>query len=668
MVPKTRTGYRPDIDGLRAIAVISVIAYHIGSSTFTGGFVGVDVFFVISGYLISSIILKEVRAGSFTIVKFYERRAKRILPALAGILAFCYLIGILILSPKELRDLCRNAIATILSCSNILFWWKTNYFSPSADQNPMLMTWSLGVEEQFYLFFPPLLILLAKVAPRRQFAIVASIVMSSFAASVAVMHRSQSATFFLLPTRAWELGAGVLLSMAESSDTAGDWAARRPWLANCMGALGLTMIAYPVIAYKSQTPFPGLTAIPPVVGAVLIISARLSFANRLLSIRPLVFIGLMSYSLYLWHWPLLSFARISADRPITVSMAFAIALLSTGAAYLSYRFIEIPFRKPVSGTPVLLRRYALVCLLLLAPGALIFKVQGLPSRNAAAANIDRLSDAVTNEPCIAPYGSSQIDLAAACRPDSAGPAVLLWGDSHAHAIAPAMRVAAVQSGFGFYETTKSSCPPLQSVTRNAVGHPLHANQCTAFNRNVEDLISQHPEIKTVVLAAYWSAPFRGQSDGVRYISDGEAPESVSPQRSQQNLETGLTQAMTFLKQARKNVIVVEDNPFLNFDPPRRALASIIGPRRLIASLVSPQTVSDDNDLTRDFYNHDNDPARAVIARVLSRKPDIRWLDLSSGLCNDRGCRFSDRDGLLYVDPQHLSPNGAQRALADFRFR
>jgi hypothetical protein len=231
-----------------------------------------------------------------------------------------------------------------------------------------------------------------------------------------------------------------------------------------------------------------------------------------------------------------------------------------------------------------------------------------------------------------------------------------------------MRVAAVQSGFGFYETTKSSCPPLQSVTRNAVGHPLHANQCTAFNRNVEDLISQHPEIKTVVLAAYWSAPFRGQSDGVRYISDGEAPESVSPQRSQQNLETGLTQAMTFLKQARKNVIVVEDNPFLNFDPPRRALASIIGPRRLIASLVSPQTVSDDNDLTRDFYNHDNDPARAVIARVLSRKPDIRWLDLSSGLCNDRGCRFSDRDGLLYVDPQHLSPNGAQRALADFRFR
>ena len=336
--------YRREIDGLRALAVIPVMLFHAGFEAFGGGYVGVDVFFVISGYLITSIILTERQAGSFSIVGFYERRARRILPALFLMMFACLPLAWYWMLPGDMKEFSQSLIAVSLFGSNLLFWRQSGYFDTAAELKPLLHTWSLAVEEQYYLFFPLFLILVWKAGKRKGLVMLVALMCVSFALAQWGTLRHPSATFFLLPTRGWELLMGALVAYylfsSERKRIAGGL------LADCLGAIGLLLIGYAIVAFTSQTPFPGAYAFVPTAGVALIIlfATKETIVGKLLGGRMLVGIGLISYSAYLWHQPLIAFSKhASAVKPDAIVLV-ALLISSLALAYLSWRFVELPFR------------------------------------------------------------------------------------------------------------------------------------------------------------------------------------------------------------------------------------------------------------------------------------------------------------------------------------
>lgn len=329
--------YRPEIDGLRAVAVLPVIAYHAGLPGFSGGFVGVDVFFVISGYLITGILAGDLAAGRFSVARFYERRARRILPALFVVLALSAVAAQLLLMPPAFRDFSASVFAVVLFLSNMLFISEVDYFAPAAENTPLLHTWSLAVEEQFYILFPLILWLLWRIGRGRALAWgVLAVTLASLVFSEWAWRSNPAASFYFLPSRAWELGAGALCALVPLRPRAG---ARQ-----VLGLAGLAAIAVAVGFYDRSVPFPSLWALLPVGGAVALILAEGGAAGRLLSLRPMVAIGLISYSAYLWHYPLFVFVRLAWGGDPGVLAMSGLGLLSLGLAALSWRYVERPFR------------------------------------------------------------------------------------------------------------------------------------------------------------------------------------------------------------------------------------------------------------------------------------------------------------------------------------
>lgn len=340
MVLKPRTSYRPEIDGLRAVSVLGVLLYHAGLG-FPGGYVGVDVFFVISGFLISGIILKDLNAGVFTLRRFWARRIRRIVPAVSVMVCLSLVAGYFLLEPDDFEDLSKSAIAQTLMYANVFFLNDAGYFSELSDYKPLLHTWTLAVEEQFYLFFPLLLALIYKLQKRRVFLMLFAIAGTSLAAGIYLIVGSPLECFYLLPMRAWELLAGALLAVAQHRIHLS-----KP-SSEVLAWTGLAMIFAAMLLFSAETPFPGSMALLPVLGASAFIASSCNqtpTAARLLSARPAVFVGLISYSLYLWHWPLFSFSKhVFIDVTFTIRMSLVV--LSFALAYLSWRFIENPFRK-----------------------------------------------------------------------------------------------------------------------------------------------------------------------------------------------------------------------------------------------------------------------------------------------------------------------------------
>jgi peptidoglycan/LPS O-acetylase OafA/YrhL len=337
--------YRPEIDGLRAVAIVPVVLYHAGLSWVSGGFVGVDVFFVISGYLITSIILAERRAGRFSLADFYARRIRRIFPALFAVMAASYPIAFAVMGPVGMAEFAGSVTAATLFLANLYFYDISGYFATAAEMKPLLHTWSLAVEEQFYLFFPALVLLTWRLGARRQVAMLAALAVLSLAlAQWDIAEGKADRAFFMLQTRLWELMAGALCASWLASPRG--QALRAGGRARHGALLGLALILFAVLAYDGETRFPGLAALPPVLGAVLVIlfATRQSLAGRLLSWRPMVLVGLVSYSFYLWHVPLLVFTRIGTGRDDLALMLGACALAFV-LACLSWRHVERPFRR-----------------------------------------------------------------------------------------------------------------------------------------------------------------------------------------------------------------------------------------------------------------------------------------------------------------------------------
>ena len=333
--------YRADIDGLRAIAVMAVIFFHADIPGFSGGFVGVDVFFVISGFLITSIILTDIQADKFSIARFYERRVRRIFPALFPVIAFTFVAGFFIFDYKAFKQLGQSISGTTLFASNILFWIQSGYFDSPSLQKPLLHTWSLAVEEQFYIFFPLLLFGISRFLNKKYLPWLIVSGTLSLLSSIWGVYNQPSTTFYLVPTRSWELLVGSILALGVISTP------QSTFVRHVLSIVGLGLIFYSVGFYNKFTVFPGHNAIVPVLGTALIIFSGIdgsSGISKMLGLKPLVFIGLISYSLYLWHWPLLVFTKYILFRELSAIEISGIIMLTFVISALSLQFIERPFR------------------------------------------------------------------------------------------------------------------------------------------------------------------------------------------------------------------------------------------------------------------------------------------------------------------------------------
>ena len=655
-------GYRADIDGLRAIAVTSVVLFHAGLTSLSGGFVGVDIFFVISGYLIGAHIYRDISVGRFSLGRFYQRRAKRILPALFFVLLVCYAMSWFLLAPAELESFGRYAVASVIAVSNLLAWHTANYFAPGTDQNPLLMTWSLGVEEHFYIVFPLLMLVAAKASKLTGerlrvllFGMMAGAGVLSFGASLVLTRTHPSAAFYLLPTRAWELAVGVLMAIYEAGDSGsaeGAYGGSR-W-SELRSGVGLSAVLFAILAYGDSTPFPGVAAIAPVIGAALILSAPHARVNRwLLSSRPFRWVGLVSYSWYLWHWPLLSFARICADKPITKAVALGLVTAALGLAWVSYRFVEQPFRHSKMAANPLLRRYAAACLLFSLPGVLLVATHGAPRRFPLLARQEEEISSATH-PCVGDVA----ELAPQeCLPAPDGrPAVALVGDSHANALVWQMRRLAADANVRLYTLTHTTCPPLIGMAQSSATAEAQS-ECGKENDAAIKFVASDPTVHVVVLAGFWSAPWMYWGG---YHRAGDRS-SVSPEENEKNFEEGLDATIAILQQAGKRVILVQDSETLRFDPVRRVRAYLIPARGWVRRRVQGETAAPGRAMDAEMYWRENEAAAEIVAKIAAQR-GVAIFDLRPRLCGADSCAFYDDGVLLYQDTNHLSPAGATLAM------
>jgi peptidoglycan/LPS O-acetylase OafA/YrhL len=487
--------YRADVDGLRAIAVLSVVFFHLARRVLPGGYLGVDMFFVLSGYLITAIIWREVQGGRFSIVRFYDRRIRRIMPALLLILFVTTLASMVLLLPADLIGYGKSLLATLAFVANIYFWRDTNYFSAAAEQKPLLHIWSLGVEEQFYVLFPLILVLLARWWPRRTLYAIAALTIGSLTANMlAVFVGGDVPAFFLLPTRAWELGLGAILALLPAG------AAPRAATAGLVASIGALSIALGIIRPLDSHWFVP-AAVPAVIGTALLIFAGQHdspLVNRILQSRALVFVGLISYSLYLWHWPIIVFGQYYLVRDFTLpEMTAALGLMAI-CAIGTWWFVERPFRNkeiPIQRV----RLTAGVGVVFLATAAVaVLRAQGLPSRlNAEASAINQAVG--TNYRCpLSDYlalGASRACLMNLPTRKPADADVVLLGNSHAQMYEPiwaSILVAREQTGL---LVPVNGCLP--TVRANI------SRECsTVAERNLTE-ISALDRARTVIIGLNW---------------------------------------------------------------------------------------------------------------------------------------------------------------------
>jgi peptidoglycan/LPS O-acetylase OafA/YrhL len=539
-----RLKYRPDIDGLRAVAVLSVLMCHIGMPHMAGGFVGVDVFFVISGYLISAIVFGEIAAKRFSVSGFYQRRIRRIFPALFGMLLVFSIFAFVYFFPLDFVNYSSSLLSATASASNFWFARHSGYFDAQLS-NPLLHTWSLAVEEQFYIVFPIFLVLVRRFFPRRLVGAVVALFAASLIASVIAVHYDRNTAFYMPYTRAWELLLGTMLSLRlfPRMGSAG--------LRNGAAFAGAAMILYPVLSYNAGTPFPGLAALLPCVGAALIIGAGESggsLVGTMLSWRVAVFIGLISYSLYLWHWPviilvqrglLLSkqttvpdwFARlVPAYRYVSVFRYDQVVetVLSLILAVLSWRFIERPFRSGrlrMTGKPlftlagVVVGLFVVFCLTGIFTGGLKGRFPAESVRLEAYDDYRVMDKPMREGTCFITniYTFEQYDRGLCLQPKQGERNYLLLGDSHAAMIWMALSQAL--PGTNVMQATTGGCKPFV--------HSAQLPDCVKMMDFIfNDFLPQH-SVDELMLEADWQAKgLGGLTDTVQWAKQNHVPVMV----------------------------------------------------------------------------------------------------------------------------------------------
>ncbi|SES39347.1 Peptidoglycan/LPS O-acetylase OafA/YrhL, contains acyltransferase and SGNH-hydrolase domains [Rhizobium sp. NFR03] len=642
--------YRPDLDGLRALAILPVLLFHADVSLFRGGFVGVDVFFVLSGYFMARIILSDLVAGTFSFPAFYIRRIKRIIPALFTMMAVTAVIAWFRLMPEEFRYFGDSVRAAALFTANVLFRQESGYFDISAEMKPLLHTWSLSMEEQFYILFPISLFLVFSFARRYLLHITSGFILVSFVACLWATAHSPEKAFFLLHFRVWELLIGALVAFAPRPN----YDVR---VATGLSTVGLAAVLAAIFLYSDATPFPGPFAAIPVLGAALVIHAgsQSRFPAYLLTNGVAVFIGRISYSLYLWHWPIIVFYRYETGHSLTLSESLIVILLSFAAAIVSWRFIEQPARY----APVFKSRRLVLSLMggamagAVAFGFVVTRYAGLPQRlpddvyAVYAATYDQSPFfapncfANSNGDGLRPQSIRDGDLCPMGSP-SAGPAkFLVWGDSHAAAIAPAIDEAARKAGVSGLFVGRASCPPLPG----AVFGPDHiVARCVETNAAILSLIEKQ-RFPYVFMVGYWP----------KYVHRTELPEEgvfftasealVLPDWSAPVRYSLKATIAAFAKQGTR-VILVQDVPEMGVKVPE--------------ALARAKMTGENEDLSMPFsYTlHRQKLARDMLLAV-ARETRSSTIDPFTSLCDETRCHPVANGGILYRDGDHLSLTGAR---------
>jgi peptidoglycan/LPS O-acetylase OafA/YrhL len=634
--------YRPEIDGLRAIAVLAVVLFH-ADLGLSGGYIGVDIFFVVSGFLITSLIIKDLQEGKFAFSAFWERRARRIIPAMAVVVIATLIAGWFLLLPSDYAKLGKTGAYQAVFAANIHFWHEMGYFNGPAEEKPLLHTWSLAVEEQFYLFVPLILFSIFRFNALRKrnslLLLFAAGLLLSLGASIYGVARHPSLTFYLLPTRAWELLCGCFVALLPSR-----WSTKARPLREFLCWTGLLCILIPCWCYTKTTLFPGLAAVPPCLGALLFIWATKEGDNRnspplilarLLSLRPIVFIGLISYSLYLWHWPLLAFSKYWALEPLSLGGRLLIVALGLFLAVLSWRFVETPFRKRIicATRPAMLGFAGACILVVFVSASLLVLGHGFPMRMTPEANLyARVSDekAFTHQIRANDIRAGKLVLIG--NPDPAAPIrLLVWGDSHAMAAMPAFDEYLKEKGLSGRQATISSTAPILGT--NWLKPSGNSEETKAFNDSVFNYI-QANNIPDVVLIARWELYF-----------DDKANVSA---------DTALVSTVERLVKAGVRPWIFAQVPHPTFNVPRVLALQTLYHRDLLPLVEKPNGWNGLHGSGRTIF----EKLEAAGGHILDSRP--RFLDSTGSYF------IYEKNGMpLYRDVHHLSVNGAETILLPF---
>lgn len=644
--PDVAVKYRPDIDGLRAVAVIAVLLFHLQLGL-NGGFVGVDVFFVISGFLITHIIINDLQTGQWSLSHFWDRRLRRIWPASLLMTAVTLAGGWFLMLPRDYRALANDALASLAMLANVRFWLGSGYFAEASELRPLMHMWSLAVEEQFYLIFPIILPVAWPLGRQRCFQLTCAAAAVSFLASVLTLSAAPAATFFLIPFRAWELLVGAAIALEPSLTV------RSEASSNILHAAGLILIVVCCLTYGPTTPFPAANAIIPTAGAALVIIAGRSHSGRLamiLSALPLRYIGLISYSLYLWHWPIIAFCRY-VNREISTQAALAILPATLLLAALSHRFIEVPFRKmhPTAGLARTVRRIAVPSAAIAIAAIGIRMLNGVPARvsKEIAQYLAPQSGGAWSEDVRhkdqphALFGSTQTG--------SRGFCVLFWGDSHGMAIIEAVDHAARARGIAGVCALQSATLPLpQLAIVGQVPSQSPNPPARVLGKPILDWIHDSKPAH-VVLCARWTAYAHS------FDKEGELPQpwvDTSADSDEARLYILRQRLELLVRQcadAGSTLWILLEVPYQEQTPQRRAIDSLHRGTQIDHVGVDLATHSQKQSRIRELFR-----TYAPLANVI---------DLASPFFGDDGfSRTGTGATRWYDDHTHISPEGVRAVL------
>ncbi|AGP81544.1 acyltransferase 3 [Alteromonas mediterranea MED64] len=614
--------YRAEIDGLRTIAVLSVVIFHLGGTPLIGGFTGVDIFFVISGYLITSNIVKEKNNQAFSFASFYEKRIRRLFPALFATVAVSTVLAYFLFMPSELRDYGQSMAAAVTYLSNVFFYISSDYFEGPSELKPLLHTWSLAVEEQFYILYPILLVYLLNKSEKQAKLIIFALALVFFVATLIGMEFDRSAMFYLSPFRFWELliGAWLAFLLIETEGPENK-------LAEVLVLGGLFSILYSVFFIDESVPFPGASALPAVIGASLIIYAGNSskLALNLLSNSPMVWFGKISYSLYLWHWPVVVFFGYYIIRPVSMGEKVGLFILTVLVSWLSWKYIEAPFRssknKPFKIKAAPFVSTALATCVAVCLGLFFYLSKGLPTRFDSELltelSIENKDKNKTN-PCFLGQGDyyhNWVGENCLSKIDNAQKNLLLWGDSHALHLFDGLIHIQEKLDMNILVYASAGCSPMLDI-------PIPNNpQCQENNFQVKRIINEY-DIDTVLMAGNWAWAYKVKDDEI----------DLSPVKA----------TVKTLENLGAEVHVVNQLPLYSISNPQ-----------FLAMRLAKANYSEPNFMFAPYYGT---AAAKQLRRLLK---DESLIDAYSLMCpNNNLCSIYKNHSLMVVDNGHLSTAGS----------
>lgn len=645
--------YRKEIDGLRTIAVLPVILFHAGILGFGGGYVGVDIFFVISGHLITSIILEEQNQGRFSIINFYERRARRILPALIWVLMLTSIASFALMSPGELEDYSNSLISVVTFSSNIFFYLQSGYFSMASDEKPLLHTWSLAVEEQYYIVFPVLISSLWFMGKKKLTILIATaaLISLSFAQYLADTGRANF-NFYLIFSRGWELLFGSLIALLSlpEKDIKNRWR-------EILGFTGLALIVYAIVFFDQSTPFPSVYGLIPVLGTCLVIIAAnaTSLVGRFLSHKFLVYIGLLSYSLYLWHQPILAFIRLKTIGEPSTLVLFAAILATFIAAYISYIFIEKPLKNKQRFPRRFIFQSSLIAIIAATSVGFAGSLSGgFPSRFDQHINLESIQSSQLREKCHT-KGLDYLKPEKACRYFGHDVEWATFGDSHMVETTLALANILEPSGQGVLHLSFSGCPPALYFDTGKLG-------CSDWiNESLEYLKNEQSIKKVLVGFRYSSFLFGGQTNDYPNLPN-ETPTMEYTELAKKDGKVAnprevywdsLSAIIEQLLSAGKQVYLLYPIPELPAHINKLATPFSIFNKEPLVNLQ--ETTSHNYYSERNAYILEKLDSLPQHANLIAIKP-------FDALCSSNHCPAAIDGQALYFDDNHLSLIGAKRLL------